>query len=132
MPSPSIGQEWFQRSSSPGASGDGASHAESTVGAAYAVREGVPAEAVLTETKSRTTRGNLTEAKALMSEESLHTAILVSDPLHMKRSALMAADLGIPAVTSATPTSRYRSLKSKLGFLAREVYFHHHYWIVGD
>ena len=92
----------------------------------------VPEEAVLTETKSRTTRGNLIKAQALMLEESLHTAILVSDPLHMKRSALMVGDLGIPAITSATPTSRYRSLKFKFGFLAREVYFHHHYWIVGD
>lgn len=59
-----------------GGFGEGNSHAESTVGAAYAVRQGVPASAVLTETKSRTTRENLIEAKALMKAESQHTAIL--------------------------------------------------------
>jgi uncharacterized SAM-binding protein YcdF (DUF218 family) len=113
-----------------GGFGEGASHAESSVAANYAIRKGVPASAVLTETKSRTTRGNLVEAKALMS--TLHTAILVSDPLHMKRAALMAHDLGISAVSSPTPTSRYRSLKSKLGFLVREIYFYHHYRATGN
>jgi uncharacterized SAM-binding protein YcdF (DUF218 family) len=115
-----------------GGFGKGASHAESIVGAAYAFREGVPPSAVLTETKSQTTRENLVEAKALMAEASLHSAILVSDPLHLKRSALMARDLGIPAVASPTPTSRYRSWKSKLGFLVREIYFYHHYQVTGN
>lgn len=115
-----------------GGVGKGASHAESTVGADYAIREGVPASAVLTETNSRTTRENLIEAKDLMSVASLRTAILVSDPLHLKRSALMARHLGILAVTSPTSTSRYRSLKSRLGFLAREVYFYHHYRFTGN
>lgn len=112
-----------------GGFGRGASHAESMVGAACAIREGVPPSAVLTETKSKTTRENLVEAKALMLKASLNSAILVSDPLHLKRSALMARDLGIPAVTSPTPTSRYRSLKSKCGFLVREIYFYHHYQV---
>lgn len=115
-----------------GGIGKGASHAESSVAAAYAIRNGVPASAVLTETKSHTTRENLIEAKTLMSAASLRSAVLISDPLHLKRSALMARDLGIAAVTSPTPTSRYRSLKSKPGFLAREVYFYHHYRFTGN
>ncbi len=113
-----------------GGVGEGASHAESSVAANYAIREGVPASAIFTETKSRTTRENLVEASALMS--TLQTAILVSDPLHIKRAALMAHDLGIPAVSSPTPTSRYRSLKSKLGFLFREINFYHHYRVTGN
>jgi uncharacterized SAM-binding protein YcdF (DUF218 family) len=115
-----------------GGFGEGASRAESTVGAAYAVHKGVPTSAVMTETKSRTTRENLIEAKALMEAESQQTAILISDPLHMKRSSMMARDLGLSAVTSPTPTSRYRSLKSKLGFLGRELYFYHHYLVTGN
>lgn len=115
-----------------GGYGYGESDAESSVAAAYAIREGVPSSAVLTETKSHTTHENLIEAKALMSAISLRTAILVSDPLHMKRSALMAHDLGISAVTSPTPTSRYRSLKSRLEFLGREIYFYHHYRFTGN
>jgi uncharacterized SAM-binding protein YcdF (DUF218 family) len=56
----------------------------------------------------------------------------VSDPLHMKRAMMMADDLDIAAVSSPTPTSRYRSLKTKLGFLLRELYFIHHYSATGD
>jgi len=115
-----------------GGFGAGASHAESTVGADYAIRQGVPPSALLTETRSHTTHENLIEAKSLMSAASLRSAILVSDPLHLKRSARMASDLGIAAVTSPTPTTRYRSLKSRLGFLGRELYFHHHYRFTGN
>jgi len=115
-----------------GGRGDGASHAESEVGAAYAVRESVSRAAILTETRSRTTKQNLTEAKALMDSAGLRSAIIVSDPLHLKRASAMAEDLGIPAVTSPTPTSRYRSLRAKLGFLVREVYFYNHHAVTGE
>lgn len=115
-----------------GGYGDGASHAESEVGASYAVSAGVRRAAILLETNSRTTRQNLAEAKALMDAAGLQSAIIVSDPLHLKRASVMADDLGICAVTSPTPTSRYRSLRAKLGFLLREVYFFNHYLATGD
>jgi uncharacterized SAM-binding protein YcdF (DUF218 family) len=67
-----------------------------------------------------------------MRQNGLTSAIIVSDPLHMKRAMLMADDLAIAAASSPTPTSRYRSLKSKLGFLLRELYFIHHYVATGD
>lgn len=114
-----------------GGYGERAPVAESTVGANFAIRAGIPAADILTETKSHTTRENLGEAKTLMDAASLHTAILVSDPLHLKRSATMAEDLGMTAVTSPTPTSRYRSFGVKWSFLCREVYFYHHF-LVGD
>lgn len=50
----------------------------------------------------------------------------------MKRSMMMARDLGLLSVSSPTPTSRYRSLKAKLGFLGRELYFYHHYRMTGN
>lgn len=115
-----------------GGYGDGASHAESEVAESYAVAEGVSKTAILTETRSRTTHQNLAEAKELMDSAGLKSAIIVSDPLHLKRASLMADNLGITAVTSPTPTSRYRSMKTKLGFLIREVYFYHHYAVTGD
>ncbi len=115
-----------------GGYGDGATHAESEVGAAYAVREGVPAADVLTEPRSRTTQQNLTEARALMEAHGLRTAILVSDPLHMRRAMWMARDLGIPAVSSPTPTSRYRSWKTKFGFLRHELHYWHVYLFKGQ
>ena len=42
----------------------------------------------------------------------------------MKRAMLLAKDAGIGAYSSPTPTSRYRSLKTKAKFLAREVFYY--------
>lgn len=75
---------------------------------------------------------NLINAKVLMDETGLKSAIIVSDPLHLKRALVMANDLGIQAVSSPTPTSRYRSLEPKLSFLLREIYFYNHYLITND
>ena len=114
-----------------GGCGTGAEHAESEVAAACAAQAGVPAADILTERRSRTTQQNLAEAKLLMDAHGLRTAILVSDPLHMRRAMWMAGDLGIAAVPSPTPTTRYRSLKTKLEFLRHELYYWHHYAFSG-
>jgi len=90
----------------------------------YAMEKGVPEECILLEEESVITQENIENAKAVMDENSHETAIIVSDPLHMKRAMLMARDYGIEAYSSPTPTSRYVSLKSKLPFLAREEFFY--------
>ena len=115
-----------------GGRGDGDLYSESEVGEKYAIGKGVPQAAILTEARSRTTRQNLFEAKIVMDAAGMHSAILVSDPLHLKRASVMAKDLGLDAVSSPTPSSRYRSLRAKLGFLLREIYFLHHYAVTGD
>jgi len=127
----------FQKGDAPiiiftGGRGEGASHAESEVGASYAVAKGVTRTAISIEKRSRTTNQNLAEAKNLMDTAGMKSAIIVSDPLHLKRASMMADDIGILAVTSPTPTTRYRSLRTKLGFLVREIYFCHHYAVTGD
>jgi uncharacterized SAM-binding protein YcdF (DUF218 family) len=114
-----------------GGYGEGAGHAESEVAARFAVRAGVPQQDILTETRSRTTRQNLAEAKAVMDAAALRSAVIVSDPLHLKRASLMAKDLGLVAVTSPTATTRYRSAGAQLRFLLREIYFLHHYRLTG-
>ncbi len=96
----------------------------------YAIACGVAEADILIEELSTITEENLFYAKALMDEHGLNTAILVSDSLHMKRAMLMATDFGIDAVSSPTPTSMYRSLKTKLPFLAREECFYIGYRIV--
>ena len=115
-----------------GGTGAGQSHSEGSVARVYAIRHGVPAGDILIEEVSRTTRQNLTEARWLMRGSGLVSAILVSDPLHMRRGMLMAGNLGIKAVSSPTPTSRYRSAGTRAVFLAREIYFHHHYLVTGE
>ena len=115
-----------------GGYGEGAKVAESLVAKRYALEQGVPENAILTETVSRTTRQNLVEANRLLRKHKLKTALVVSDPLHLKRALKMAEDLGMDASSAPTPTSRYRSWQAKGGFLLREVYFYNHYLVTGN
>lgn len=114
-----------------GGFGKGAEEAESAVARKYAIAQGVPAADILTENRSRNTLENLAEARSVMRANGLKTAIVVSDPLHLCRAGAMAASLGMNAVTSPTPTTRYRSFQSKLVFLLREMYLYHVYWFTG-
>ncbi|QYF95238.1 YdcF family protein [Massilia sp. PAMC28688] len=114
-----------------GGAGPGTQYAESTVASKYAARAGVPLSDIYTETRSRTTHQNLGEALGIMRLNGFRSAIVVSDPLHLRRAKRMADDLGIEAVTSATPTTRYRSFSTQAPFLLRELYFYHHYLVTG-
>ena len=110
-----------------GGIGAGDTIAESAAGAAYASARGVPADRILTESISHTTKSNLLEARRLLREHDLKTCLLVSDPLHMRRASIMLADLGVDSEPSPTPTTRYQTIQTQTAFLLRELYFHHHY-----
>ena len=110
-----------------GGYGTGSAYSESEVAAKYALRKGVHAGDILIETRSRSTVENLIEAKALMTSSGWTTSVIVSDPLHLRHASIIAENLGITAVTSPTPTSRYRTFKTQFKFLLREVYFYHYY-----
>jgi uncharacterized SAM-binding protein YcdF (DUF218 family) len=114
-----------------GGVGDKANFAESDVAANFSIRAGVLKQDILTESVSHTTQENLHQAKILMQKHVLNSAIIVSDPLHLKRASIMAEDLGISAHYSSTPTTRYRSFSTKFKFLIREVYFVNHYFVTG-
>lgn len=108
-----------------GFGGAGARFAESEVARRYALRHDIPDEAILIETHSRSTRQNLIYARELMQAHGIGRVILVSDPLHMARALRLSRELGIDAVASATPSTRFRSLRTSWRFLAQEVYFFH-------
>lgn len=108
-----------------GGYGYGARFSESQVARRYALREGVPEDAVLIEALSRTTYENLAQTRRLLQERGLHRVIVVSDPLHMARALRLCRLLGIDARGSPTPSTRFRSFRSRWRFLAREVYFFH-------
>ncbi len=107
-----------------GGTGEGNDISDAEAAKIYAMSQGVPEDAVLTEDKSTITQQNLEYAKQIMDERGLQTAILVSDPLHMKRAMLGARDAGIAAYSSPTPTTMYKSTGTKLKFLAREVFYY--------
>lgn len=105
--------------------------AESEIARDYAIRQGVPPEVLLVETKSRSTLENMIHARRVMRHNRLRTALIVSDPGHLRRAMAMARDQGIRAWPSPTPTSRFVSPRKKLRFLIREGYGLLRYRIVG-
>ncbi len=97
--------------------------AEAIVARNYALTHGVPENAILVETDSQITWENLQNAQCVAGEQGITSFLIVSDPLHMKRALLMTEDLGMTAYASPTPTTRYQTPRTQIGFLAREVWF---------
>lgn len=96
---------------------------EAEIGKNYAINNGVSPEHIFIESDSRITYQNLVNAKDLSADLGINTFLIVSDPLHMKRSVTMAENLGMLAYPSPTPTTKYVSWRSKLPFLIRETFF---------
>ena len=107
-----------------GGVGEGNIRSEADIAREYAEQQGIPEEAIFKEEDSTITAENLENAGQVMREQGFSTALVVSDPLHMKRAMLYAHDLGMTAYSSPTPTSLYRSWKTKLPFLMREEFFY--------
>jgi uncharacterized SAM-binding protein YcdF (DUF218 family) len=125
------GLDLYQRGYAPkllftgGFGGSAARFSESQVARRYAVRRQIPQGDILIETVSRTTRQNLLQARALMQAHGMRRAIIVSDPLHMARALRLCHELGIDALASSTPSTRFRSFHTSWRFLLQEVYFFH-------
>ena len=107
-----------------GGIGNGNKNSDAYTAMQYAIEQGVPESDILLEETSTITQENIKNAKAIMTKNSYKTAILVSDPLHMKRAVQMAKDYKIECYSSPTPSTRYVTLKSILPFLLREVFFY--------
>jgi uncharacterized SAM-binding protein YcdF (DUF218 family) len=112
-----------------GGVGSGEGRSEAEVARRYAMEAGVSGAHIAMETRSTITYENLVEAKALLSAAEPPRVLIVSDPLHMRRAVTMARDLGLDAHPAPTPTSRYRSWRSRARFLSREVFFYSLYLV---
>jgi len=110
-----------------GGTGKGNIRSEADIAGEYAEKKGIPAEAVFMEEDSSVTEENLVNAGKVMSENGMDTALIVSDPLHMKRAMLYAKDLNMTAYSSPTPTTMYRSWNTRLPFLIRETIYYSGY-----
>lgn len=113
-----------------GGVGKGNTHSDAWIGKRYTLELGIPEEDILLEETSTITQENLENAKAIMDAEGLTTALIVSDPLHMRRAMRMARDCGIEAYTSPTPTTMYQGRDKKLEFWKREVFYYIGYKLV--
>jgi len=107
-----------------GGIGENATYSESSIAQQYAIENAVPLEDILIEEQSKITQENIAYAVNILKENNISTVIIVSDPLHMKRAMLLAKDYGIEAYSSPTPSTKYKTLSSKVPFLAREVFYY--------
>nr|WP_261771634.1 YdcF family protein [Paenibacillus xylanexedens] len=105
--------------------------AEALVGRQYALTQGVKPEHIQVEDKSVITQENLIYALEIGKREGYRTYTIISDPLHMKRSMKMAAELGMDAVPSPTQTTAYQSWSTQIPFLVREIMMYMGYTVRG-
>jgi uncharacterized SAM-binding protein YcdF (DUF218 family) len=109
-----------------GGKADGDRTTEAASAKAYAIANGVPADAILTEDQGRTTLESLSSVAGILRAHHLSSALFVSDPTHMLRVLRIARDQGIvgygsPTTTSptdATFDSRFEATLHELGGLA--------------
>lgn len=87
-----------------GGRGTGDTTSEAAVERRYAISKGVPASVILVEGESRSTSEALRNVAAMMTRER-REVILVSDPFHMFRLAILARRFGLRPRTSPTRTS---------------------------
>lgn len=107
-----------------GGKAKGSKNSDAYMAKQYLLEEGVLEESVLLEEESVITQENLQNSLKIMQDNELETALIISDPLHMKRAMRMAKDLEMNAFSSPTKTSAYKSLKTKIPFLWRETFFY--------
>ncbi|HEY8560072.1 MAG TPA: YdcF family protein [Pyrinomonadaceae bacterium] len=107
-----------------GGRGNADEETEADAARRFALADGVPAEDILTEDKSTSTYENLAYAKPIADANRLKTVLLVSDPLHMKRSVAIAKSLSYAVSPSPTPTTRYQGFKSRMKLLSHETYYY--------
>ena len=107
-----------------GGQGNADEETEAAAARRFAIANGIPAEDILTEDKSTSTYENLVFTKPLTEADQIKTVLLVSDPLHLKRSVEIAKSLNYEVYPSPTPTTKYRGFKSRLKLLSHETYYY--------
>ena len=113
-----------------GGKGAGAPYSEGEVARHYCLERNIPEHALFMEGHSTTTIQNLEEAGKILAKQNFRSALIVSDPWHLKRGVLIARRQGLEASPSGTRTSRFQSLKSRTHFTLRELYLYHRYLVL--
>lgn len=85
-----------------GGVGTGDVMSEAAAGRRYVLRLGVPDSALVLEHDGRTTRASLYNAAQLLAAHGWRRVVLVSDPPHMLRVAILARRFGLEPLTSPT------------------------------
>jgi uncharacterized SAM-binding protein YcdF (DUF218 family) len=78
---------------------------EATAGANYLAAKGVPQSDILREVQGRNSWQSLESTAGFLEARGRYTVLLVSDPYHDERIALMSRELGLKPYVSPTRTS---------------------------
>ncbi len=97
----------------------GDAYTEGTAGATYLEASGVPPADVVAEGTGRNSWQSLVAAASMLGGRHAIRVLLVSDPFHDKRIALMAGELGLTPYVSPTRTSPIRGV-AVIPYFARE------------
>lgn len=106
-----------------GGVGEGKRFAEAEVAKRHATERGVRPDHILVEAQSRTTLENLQQAKRIADEHDFQRVLIVTEPLHMKRSMAIARGLGLVAAPAPTAESPRSGQWRQAWMLARETFF---------
>ena len=109
---------------------DGNKYSDAYIGKQYLLEKGIPDERIIMEDRSVITEENFEYSKRLLEDNGFESALIVSDPLHMKRAMYLCERSGIEGYSSPTKTSMYRSNHTKIEFLFRELFYYIGYRIV--
>lgn len=100
----------------------GEKFSEGAVGKKYLEKKGIPAENILVDEQSLTTRQNVERISEIAREKNFQKIIIVSDPFHMYRALMLAKKFGIEALPSPTresPISENKWLETR--YMLREM-----------
>lgn len=106
-----------------GGFGIGQKKSDSQIAKNYTLQRGVPEYNIIIEDKSKFTVENISESKQIMDSIGLKTALIVSDPLHMKRAIRLAKNYKINCKPSPTKTTMYKSTYTKTKLLLYETFY---------
>ncbi|MEP7067277.1 MAG: YdcF family protein [Gemmatimonadota bacterium] len=88
-----------------GGRGVGDTTSEAAVGMRYLVQRGIPANSISMDTSGLTTSQSMVEVRRLLGIKTYPSVLIVSDPFHMLRLAILARQLHMIPLLSPTRTS---------------------------
>lgn len=94
---------------------------EAEASANYLQARGVPGTAIERETTSTNSYDELAATARFLKQRGIVDVLLVSDPFHSYRIAAIAADLGLRAHVSPTPSSVFRGFEALKALLRETV-----------
>jgi uncharacterized SAM-binding protein YcdF (DUF218 family) len=97
----------------------GDAYTEATAGATYLEAKGMPPGDIIREGTGRNSWQSLAAAASMLEARHATRVLLVSDPFHDERIALMASELGLTPYVSPTRTSPIRGL-AVIPYFAKE------------